>query len=217
MDLYYSPISSYSHKVKMALHEKGIEFNAIAVNLADPAQRQSLRDLWPMGKLPFLRHGEEGVGESSSIVEWLDLTFPEKPLFPADPGKAREVRYWDRIADQYISANAITLFFQSLKAPEQQDEERITVARTQLAGAYVLLDQALVASSTGLPFWLQDSPTAGTIALVCALTVSQVVLDYADKPNLVEFVRKAQDRESFQRAREGFEDAVNAMIAARKQ
>lgn len=214
MKLYYSALSPYSHKVLMAFYEKGVEFEGVPTNLADPQARNNLRELWAMGKLPFLLAGEMGLGESSNIVEWLDQEYPERPLISKDPAVARQIRYWDRIADQYINANAITLFFQSLRPVEKRDEERITTARNLINGAYTLLEKTLAESAESSQFWLNGGPTMGAISLGCSLAVSQGGVPFADKPNMLNLLARIQERPTYIRAKEGSEQAAAQIVAA---
>ncbi len=110
--LYYHPLSSYCHKVLVALYEHGVDFTPRIINLGDEADRAELRTAWPMVKFPVLRDDgrERDVAESSIIIEYLDVhaAGPRK-LIPDDRDDALDVRLWDRVFDNYVQGpmNAI--------------------------------------------------------------------------------------------------------------
>lgn len=53
--LHYHPLSSFCHKVLIALYETETPFATVTVNLGDLGGRAEFLDLWPMGKMPVLR------------------------------------------------------------------------------------------------------------------------------------------------------------------
>lgn len=100
--LYVDPqyISPYAMSAFVALHEKGLSFEVVTVDLAAGAQhqpayaRQSLTQ-----RVPTLVHGDFALSESSAIAEYVDEVFPGPPLYPADPrqrARARQVQAWLR-------------------------------------------------------------------------------------------------------------------------
>lgn len=107
LTLYYHPLSSYCHKVLVALYERDVTFAPRLVNLGDAADRAELAAAWPMVKFPVLRDDARGrdVAESSIIIEYLDLHAPgPHALIPADRDEALDVRLWDRVFDNYVHA-----------------------------------------------------------------------------------------------------------------
>jgi len=59
--LYFHPLSSYCHKVLIALYENGTRFEPVSVNLGDETERAALLKLWPVGKFPVLRDDERNA------------------------------------------------------------------------------------------------------------------------------------------------------------
>lgn len=100
LTLYYHPLSSYCHKVLIALYENGVNFDKHLVDLGDAKDRAALQARWLLGKFPVLHDAtlNRNVPESSVIIEYLDQHFPTPhPLIPTDREAALEVRLWDRI------------------------------------------------------------------------------------------------------------------------
>ena len=54
LQLFSHPLSSYCHKVLIALYELDLPFEAKLVNLGDPQEREAFHALWPTGKIPLL-------------------------------------------------------------------------------------------------------------------------------------------------------------------
>jgi maleylpyruvate isomerase len=79
--------SSASYRVRLALGFKGLDYEYLAVNLAKGEQHESAhRSRNPWGGLPVLQVEEHGktfqLTQSIAIVEYLEETSPQKPLFP---------------------------------------------------------------------------------------------------------------------------------------
>lgn len=85
--------SSASYRVRIALNLKGIDYDRIAVNLADGAQKEeAYRALNPQGFVPMLDIDDRRLTQSLSIAVYLDQTRPDPPLLPRDPGDSAHVR-----------------------------------------------------------------------------------------------------------------------------
>jgi glutathione S-transferase len=84
--LYHDVPSSNSDRVKIALAEKGLDWEGIRVRLANKEQKATefLR-LNPYGKIPVLVEDGKVLFESCIINEYLDEKYPEPPLMPQDP------------------------------------------------------------------------------------------------------------------------------------
>ena len=72
-------VSNYHNKVKLALLEKGIPFEEEVIY---PSQDDGVKQSSPMGKVPFLRTPQGVLTESQVLVEYLEETHPETPLYP---------------------------------------------------------------------------------------------------------------------------------------
>lgn len=81
--LYTSPKDIYSYVVKVVLHEKGVNFETINVDPANPPTR--LLELNPYSVVPTLVDRDLVLYEAFIIAEYLDERFPHPPLFPVYP------------------------------------------------------------------------------------------------------------------------------------
>lgn len=83
--------SSAAYRVRIALHLKGLPWQALPVHLLKGEQHHpDYRALSPLGAVPALDTGEGILTQSLAIIEWLEETHPLPALLPADPaGRAR--------------------------------------------------------------------------------------------------------------------------------
>jgi glutathione S-transferase len=80
----------YCARARLALAEKGLEFETVEVDLAD--RPQWLLELNPpSGRVPVLDDGFT-LPESEVIMAYLEDRYPEPPLLPADPVERAQAR-----------------------------------------------------------------------------------------------------------------------------
>ena len=72
------PISNYFNKVRIAMLEKGLQFE-LDPNCR-PSQNPDLLARSPMGKVPFLEVDGRTLSESQVICEYLEEAYPARPL-----------------------------------------------------------------------------------------------------------------------------------------
>ena len=76
-----APRCPYCARVRIALAEKGIDYETVVIDLADrPAW---VYELNPVGKVPVLESSGWVLPESAVINEYLEERFPEPPLLPS--------------------------------------------------------------------------------------------------------------------------------------
>lgn len=142
LTLYYHPLSSFCHKVLIALYENGKEFEKRIINLGDEAQRLELASIWRFAKFPVIRDHkfDRDVPESSIIIEYLDTHFPgAHPLIPRDFDTALEVRLWDRVFDSYVQGPLQQIVLDRIHG----NNSAMTQARATLQTAYRIIDRHL--------------------------------------------------------------------------
>jgi maleylpyruvate isomerase len=89
MRLHAIPHSTNVERVALALGLKGVEVDEWVEH--DPADRSALRALSGQDLVPVLERNGHVRVDSMPIVAWIDETWPEPPLYPADPAARREV------------------------------------------------------------------------------------------------------------------------------
>ena len=85
--------SGTSYRTRLALNWKGVEYQYVAVNLATGEQHSdAYKSLNPQGLVPALEVDGQVLTQSVSILEWIEETFPERPLLPTAPIERARVR-----------------------------------------------------------------------------------------------------------------------------
>lgn len=107
--LHHSLFSASSQKVRLALVEKGLAHDSVAVDLqAGEQHTPAYRALNPRGVVPTLIHDGAVLIESAAILEYLDDVFPEPTLRPHDPVARQRMRAWvRRLDDVHHPANGM--------------------------------------------------------------------------------------------------------------
>ena len=96
----------YCARVRIALAEKGIDHEVVAVDLSN--RPQWVIDLNPpSGRVPVLDDGFV-LPESEVIMAYLEERYPERPLLPADLGERARARLFvhrfdDNLGDDYYA------------------------------------------------------------------------------------------------------------------
>jgi glutathione S-transferase len=85
-----APRCPYCARVRIALAEKAVPYEAVVVDLAN--RPPWVYELNPIGKVPVLERGGWVLAESAVINEYLEEAFPEPPLLPSDHAARATVR-----------------------------------------------------------------------------------------------------------------------------
>lgn len=109
MRLHHSIYSASSQKVRLALVEKGLAHESVAVDLqAGEQHTPAYRALNPRGVVPTLIHDGAVLIESAAILEYLDDVFPEPALRPRYSVARQHMRAWvRRLDDVHHPANGM--------------------------------------------------------------------------------------------------------------
>lgn len=145
LQLHYHPLSSYCHKLLIALRELDIEVDKRLLNLGDPEQRAAFLALWPTGKMPLLVDAGRPIAETSIIIEHLQRRHaaPGRSLIPDDPEAALQVRLWDRLFDLYVMTPMQAHTADLLRPAGERDAAAVARAREVLERSYAMVEQQL--------------------------------------------------------------------------
>lgn len=76
-------VSPFVRKVRVALTEKGLDFEHEQVNPFTPPP--GWRDISPLGRIPAFKDGDRVINDSSVICAYLEKKYPTPSLYPSDP------------------------------------------------------------------------------------------------------------------------------------
>ncbi|HOI53274.1 MAG TPA: glutathione S-transferase N-terminal domain-containing protein, partial [Azonexus sp.] len=83
MNLYSGTTCPFSHRCRIVLYEKGMDFQVIDVDLFSKADEMAAIN--PHGRVPVLAERDLVLFEPNIINEYIDERFPHPQLMPADP------------------------------------------------------------------------------------------------------------------------------------
>lgn len=197
LQLYSHPLSSYCHKVLIALYEMGITFENKFINPGDPAERDAFLKLWPTGKIPLLVDGGCGVPETSIMIEYAQIHYaPAAQLFPADPATCLEIRLWDRLFDNYVMTPLQAIVAQELREPAARDAQATSTARATLTMAYAMIEKQI----SGGREWIAGSNfSAADCAAAPSLFYASTLVPFGGNEHLHAYFERLVMRASVKR------------------
>jgi len=93
MKLYNFFRSGTSHRLRIALDWKGLQYEYLPVNLrTEQHLTPEFRALNPQRLVPALVNEGKVLTQSPAIIEWLEERYPTPALLPADPDQRARVR-----------------------------------------------------------------------------------------------------------------------------
>lgn len=95
MEIWHARPCPYSMRVRVALAEKGVPYQAREVDLV--RKPPELLQVNPKGGVPVLVDRGVTLVESLAILEYLDARWPEPPLFPSGPGREKVKQTYERV------------------------------------------------------------------------------------------------------------------------
>ena len=103
--LYETPLSPYAQKVKIAMREKGLAFEAILPSgLGAGGAQGDFVEASPRAEVPALVDGGVSVFDSTVILEYLEDAYPDPPMLPASAGERARVRMLEEVMDTHYEA-----------------------------------------------------------------------------------------------------------------
>jgi len=101
-------LSPFVRKVRVALAEKGVEYEHIAV--MPFGQTPEYLELSPLGKIPCYEDQDTAIPDSSVIIDYLERVHPTPPLYPTDPVERAEALFLEEYADTKVTEVLGTIF-----------------------------------------------------------------------------------------------------------
>jgi glutathione S-transferase len=146
LELYSASVCPFAHRTRLALMEKGLDFQLIEIDLNNKPDWFS--EVSPYGKVPVIKHQENRIWESAIINEYLEEAFPEPPLLPESPGERALARIWIDFANTKL----VPAFYKMLL---EQNPEKQTKWKTQFQEQLQFMEQEGMQKLSGNgKYWL---------------------------------------------------------------
>jgi glutathione S-transferase len=166
-----------SIRVRWALQELGVDFEAVTVNLAAGEHRQpAFLKINPAGKVPALVDGNLVLTESVAIVLYLADKYPEKHLLPAGAELRAQLNRWLLFTATELEQPLWRITRHTNLYPEARRlPADVTIAREEFTAMAGVLQEHL----KGRPYLVGDSVTVGDFVLA-------YTLDWANEVRLLD-------------------------------
>ena len=206
-------LSNYYNKIKLVLLEKAITFTEEVVS---PSQDVALLKRSPLGKIPFIETEHGCLSESQVILEYLEETHTDVPLYPADAFERAKCRELIQHLELNIELHARRLYKEAFFGGTVSDETKAEAKERLETG---LTGLARLAKFS--PFIAGNEFTAADcVAFVhffMISTTSQKIYgeDLAIKhlPNLADYLEFLETRPHVKKVAEGRAEAITAFFS----
>jgi glutathione S-transferase len=179
--LYGSQISTFARKVAVALDLKGLVYEHVDA-LTAPMKEQ-LRAANPRVEVPVLVDGDITVVNSSDIIQYLDLAYPERPLLPAETRERVLARAFERLADQRFDPIVVDCSYWSwADRDDAPPEGLLAAAQADVDALFERLEAMLQSRPTPWPFGVPGVVECAWFPNLAAMRTFGLHLDAARLP-----------------------------------
>jgi glutathione S-transferase len=142
--LYTFPPSTNSRKVRIALLEKGLEFERVNVDLSKREQKNpEYLKIHPFGQVPALDDEGFVLYDSTVINEYLEDEYPYPSLMPDDSEGRARARLLEDFRDTHFNPYCVQIMYEVRKAEGERDAARIENAKTQISACFDRIEREL--------------------------------------------------------------------------
>ena len=165
--IYGPAYSTYARTVRLALEEKGVDYDLVEVDLlAGATKRPEHLARQPFGKVPAFEHEGFELYETDAIIRYIDAAFPGPELEPTDAkGKARMAQAINIIGGYAYPCMIGQIFIQRAVMPmmgNTADEAAIAAAIPQAETCIKALEQLI----DGNPYLAGDRLSLADLLLI---------------------------------------------------
>lgn len=194
--LYTFPPSTNSRKVRIALIEKGLEFERINIDLTKREQKNpDYLKIHPFGQIPALDDEGFVVYDSTIINEYLEDEYPYPSLMPSDSEGRARARMLEDFRDAHFNPFFVHLIQESRKPEAERDAQRIENAKVEIIKAFDRIEAELQGKEyLAGPFSLADVAFMANIELLDRFAVP---VDPVKYKNTVAWIARLKARPSF--------------------
>jgi len=196
--------SSAAYRVRIALNLKNVSYESLPVNIAPGADEQredAYRALNAQMRVPAIEVEGRISGQSMAIIEWLEETYPEPSLFPADPWQRLQARaFADTIACDIHPLNNLSVLG-ALRDQFGADKDAVTHWYHDWIRRGFTALEVFAAAQAPASFLFGSAPGIAEITLVPQVAnARRFDMDLSAFPRLVEIDAACRELDAFKRA-----------------
>ena len=197
--------SSSSYRCRIAFNLKGLDYDFAPVHLVkDGGQQKSpeYRAMNPQGLVPSLEVGDDVLTQSPAILEWLDETYPEPPLLPANTLEKARVRAFTQVIACEIHPLQNLRVLQYLKGEFERDQDGVIAwCQRWIGDGLSACETLLERQNNGAAFCFGDHPGMGDIYLMPQVfSAARFNVDLSAMPNINRIAENCAKLEAFDKA-----------------
>lgn len=192
-------VSNYHNKVKLALLEKGVEFDEVLIwsDRSADLLRHS-----PLGKIPYIETEQGSVCESQVILEYLEDKYPAHRLLPADPFQAAKNRELITYLELHLELVARELYAEAFFGGRVSDEikaktEKLLTRNLKAFGELVQFSPYVM----GAEFTLADCAAVVHLPLISMATKVIFARDFLEDLPVKKYLNMMSERPSVQKVK----------------
>ena len=194
--LYTFPPSTNSRKVRIALLEKGLEFERVNVDLTKREQKNpEYLKIHPFGQIPALNDEGFIIYDSTVINEYLEDEYPYPSLMPKDSEGRARARLLEDLRDSHFNLYFVHILQEMRKPEGERDAQRIDNAKAEITKCFDRIEQELQGKEYLVgPFSLADVAFMSNIELLDRFSIP---VDANKYRNTVAWIARLKGRPSF--------------------
>lgn len=188
MKLYNYFRSTTSYRTRIAMNLKGIDYEYIAVDLAQDKQLDAaFKSINPQGLVPVLQADDLLLYQSPAILEWLEESYPQNPLLPTDAAGRMHVRALSAMIGCDIHPINNRRILQYLRNDLDTNEDKVMKwCQHWISEGFTALETLLAADKTHKSFCYGNSPTLADCYLIPQVSSARrYKVDLSPYPNIV--------------------------------
>lgn len=200
MKLYGYFRSGTSHRTRIAMNLKQLDYESISINLAQDEQLQStFKAINPQGLVPVLEAKDLVMFQSPAILEWLEEAYPQPPLLPDDTVGRVRVRSLSAIIGCDIHPINNRRILQYLRNELNVDESQvITWCQRWISEGFAALESLLAEDKHRGDFCYGNQPTLADCYLIPQVySARRFKVDLSPYPNIVAIDKHCHTLQAF--------------------
>jgi len=200
MTLYGYFRSGTSHRTRIAMNLKGLDYDNISVNLAQDEQLESaFKAINPQGLVPALQTDDLMLFQSPAILEWLEETYPETPLLPKDAAGRMKVRALSAMVGCDIHPINNRRILQYLRNELSVNEEQVLLwCQRWISDGFTALETLLAKDSAREDFCYGNRPTFADCYLIPQIySARRFKVDLTPFPNIMRIDERCRTIKAF--------------------